>query len=573
MQATYQTRISGYGGRNRAAGDAALSAYAGLYGQVQRKLFADMAAGRPAASLKGEYLRRYGIPARMFNGVRVSLEGKVASVREQQKLRGDLLRRRIARAERQIGKVQRQSRWEQVHHKKRRLANLKSRLARLEADIAEGRVRLCFGSKKLWRKQHDLEANCYANHEEWLRDWREARRDEIFVLGSRDETGGCQLCVAGIADDGSLTLRLRMPDCLGEQHGKYVVIEGVKFAYGHEQMLAALEANAEYGACRRRQGEKAARRSGLGQAISYRFKRDEKGWRVFATTQLMDVPVVTDRRRGAIGVDLNADHLAVCETDGSGNCINSWRVPLVTYGKSTHQAEAVIGDAVAKVVAYAREAGKPIVIERLDFQHKKAALEGESRRYSRMLSSFSYGKIKAYFLSRGHREGVGVHQVNPAFSSIIGRVKFSERYGLSVHQAAALVLARRLLGCSERIPRWRVCPVGNGVHVTFFVPARKRVKHVWTHWGAVLGQLRPALAAQHRLGKRRRRPNPPRAVVRVACAGTGSEFPGESPGRSRLELLGRRRGTTASSEKADDSRVTKVNHFCNGSGKSRYLES
>ena len=80
-----------------------------------------------------------------------------------------------------------------------------------------------------------------------------------------------------------------------------------------------------------------------------------------------------------------------------------------------------------------------------------------------------------------------------------------ERYGLSVHQAAALVLARRLLGCSERIPRRWVCPVGSGVHVAFTVPARKRVKHVWTYWGAVSGQLRPALAAQHRLGKARTR--------------------------------------------------------------------
>ena len=104
------------------------------------------------------------------------------------------------------------------------------------------------------------------------------------------------------------------------------------------------------------------------------------------------------------------------------------------------------------------------------------------------LQSFSYGKVKAYFLSRGYREGVEVNQVNPAFySSVIGRVKFMERYGLSVHQAAALVLARRLLGCSERIPRRRVCPVGNGVHVAFTVPARKRVKHVWTYWGADLG--------------------------------------------------------------------------------------
>ena len=325
--------------------------------------------------------------------------------------------------------------------------------------------------------------------------------------------------MTSVADDGRLTLRLRLPDCLAEQHGKYLVIEGVRFAYGHEQVLAALHSNADYAAYRRQHGEQAARGTELGQAISYRFKRDDKGWRVFATTQMMEVPVVTDRRRGAVGVDLNADHLAVVETDASGNCINAWRVPLVTYGKSTHQVEALIGDAVASVVAYAREVRKPIVIEKLDFRQKKADLEGESPRYSRMLSSFSYGKVKAYFISRGYRQGVEVHQVNPAFSSVIGRVKFMERYGLSVHQAAALALARRSLGFSERIPRRLVCPVGNGVHIAFTVPARKRVKHVWTYWGAVSRQLRPALAAQHRLGKRRRRPNPVQAVVRAEARG------------------------------------------------------
>ena len=516
---TYQTRVSCYGGVERAAGDAALSAYGELYGRVQRKLFADVAMGSSAASLKGAYLKRYGIPARMFNAVRVSLEGKVASVREQQKLRLDDLQRRMACAERQVSDAADYGRLDQVHQKKRRLANLRHRLSALEADIATGRVRLCFGSKRLWRKQRHLADNGYASHPEWLKDWRDARSDEFFVLGSRDETAGCQLCVATVADDGTLTLRLRMPDCLAGQHGKYLVIEGVWFAYGHEQVLAALQSNADYVAYRHEHGEKRARATELGQAVSYRFKRDEKGWRVFVTTSMMGVPVVTDQRLGAIGVDLNADHLAVAETDASGNCVNAWPVPLVTYGKNTHQAEAVIGDAVASVVSYAKEAGKPVVIEKLDFRQKKVVLEGESRRYSRMLSSFSYGKAKAYFISRGYREGVEVHQVNPAYSSVIGRVKFMERYGLSVHQAAALVLARRLLGCSERIPRRRACPVGSGVHVAFTVPARKRVKHVWTYWGAISGQLRPALAAQHRLGKRRRRPNPVQAVARGETRG------------------------------------------------------
>ena len=52
-------------------------------------------------------------------------------------------------------------------------------------------------------------------------------------------------------------------------------------------------------------------------------------------------------------------------------------------------AEALIGDAVAQVVALAREAGKPLVIENLDFSKKKDQFEGEYPGRSRMLSSFA----------------------------------------------------------------------------------------------------------------------------------------------------------------------------------------
>ena len=500
LTTTYQTRIHG--------NEDALAAYANLYGTLQRHLFADVSAGHPASSLKSDYISRYGIPARMFNALRVTLEGRMSAARESQRLHRDTLQGLIARASRRITSLGRKGKLHQVHQKRRRLESLRHRLEKVESDIDAGRLRLCFGSKKLWRAQHSLEANGYADHAEWLTDWRDARGNEFFVLGSRDESAGCQLCVAAVADDGSLTLRLRMPDCLAEQYGKYITVENVRFAYGHERIVAALQSNADYrSAYRRQHGERAVRSTGLGQAISYRFKRDRRGWRVFATTDIAKAPVVTDRRLGAIGVDLNADHLAVTETDRSGNVVNAFSVPLVTYGKSVHQAEALIGDAVARVVEYARESRKPLVMERLDFRQKKAALEGESPGRSRMLSSFSYGKVKAYLLSRGYREGVEVYQVNPAYSSVIGRVKYMERYGLSAHQAAALVLARRLLGCREGIPRLRIVPLDRGGHVAFRVPVRKRVKHVWSYWAAVSRQLGPALAAQHRLV----RANPVRA--------------------------------------------------------------
>ena len=508
---TYQDRIGSFRDVGLAGGDAALGSYARLFGEIQRSMFARFCAGVSLASLKNSWSAEYRIPTRMFTSLRVSLEGKISAVRESMDLRVEGLQRRIKRGEEQIADALERGRLNAAHQKKRRLGILAGRLAALLADIGEGRVRLCFGSKKLWRKQYSLKANGYASREDWKRDWRSVRSGEFFVIGSKDEKSGCQLCVATVQDDGLITLRLRMPDALAEEHGKYLVMEGIDFHNGHSQVLAALQ-------------------NGEGQAVSYRFKRDGKGWRVFASLKHEPVPVVTNWRLGAVGVDVNTDHLAVSETDYSGNWLRSFSVPLVTYGKSKKRAEALIGDAVAEVVAFAKAAGKPLVIESLDFSKKKDQLEGEYPGRSRMLSSFAYGKIRTYFLSRGYREGVEVREVNPAFSSLMGRVLFMERYGLSVDQAAGLVLARRSLNCSEGIPGHGLCPDGNGGHVAFAAPVRKCVKHVWTLWGVLWGKLRPALAERHRRGE----PPPVWAGPRKG-RGLGCEQIGVSGWNSRTE--------------------------------------
>ena len=84
-----------------------------------------------------------------------------------------------------------------------------------------------------------------------------------------------------------------------------------------------MQSNADYAAYRLQHGEHGGVRRQVGQAISYRFKRDGKGWRVFVSTRMMDVPVVTDRR-GTIGVDLGPTTWR-WRTDASGNYINAWR--------------------------------------------------------------------------------------------------------------------------------------------------------------------------------------------------------------------------------------------------------
>jgi IS605 OrfB family transposase len=157
----------------------------------------------------------------------------------------------------------------------------------------------------------------------------------------------------------------------------------------------------------------------------------------------------------------------------------------------------------------ALEAGTSIGIERLDFSDKKALLEDESPRYARMLSSLGYTQIKQTLKARAFRTGVEVFEVNPAYSSVIGRTKYTARYGLTVHQAAALVLAQRVQRVYERPPRvWRV-PDGKNGQVTFPVPARTRGKHVWSFWRGVSRALKAALAARYRPARKADPPSRP----------------------------------------------------------------
>jgi IS605 OrfB family transposase len=362
----------------------------------------------------------------------------------------------------------------------------------LESDKATGRVRICFGSKKLFNAQFDLKANGYENFEQWKSDWQKARRNQFVLVGSKDETAGNQLCTATRQKDGTLTLRVRMPEALVSKHGKYVEFPGVKFEYGQEVIEAALNDNE---ARRVLKNLKRESHKSYGQAITYRFLRDEKGWRGLKSTARPQVPIKTLKHIGTIGIDLNANHIALVETDRFGNQIKTQTLPLNTYGKSKGQTEAIIGEAVKAIVELAEKTLKPIVIEDLDFSQKKSILrETSSNRHARMLSSFVYSKFRAFLESRASRSGVRVYKVNPAFTSVIGRVKFARRYGLTVHHAAALVIARRLCRFSERAPSSCqdevLIPNNKSGHVTFPLPVRNRGKHVWSFWRRVSRKLK-----------------------------------------------------------------------------------
>ncbi|OGT88591.1 MAG: transposase [Gammaproteobacteria bacterium RIFOXYA12_FULL_61_12] len=515
---TYQARLA----LNQEQ-EAALAAFADLHGRIERSLFAAMQArpehnlksGRERKELRNElkrtFCRRFKITTRQYNAIRSEVDGKIDAIKER---RPDLIKEagaRLTKLKKTIAKLEKKAPGtNKLHQKKRRYATQVARLFDLKSDQKVRRIRICFGSKKLFRAQFSLEENGYPEGKDglaaWREDWREARSRQFFVLGSKDEMAGNQTCSASLVDDGSFTLRLRLPDAhIRSKQDKYIALTCVRFAHGQEAIRGALSTSRIISSVTKK-GEPSRKYDGT--SISYRFLRDEKGWRVFVSVEAQPVETRTSRLSGAIGVDINGDHLAVAETDRFGNLIDTWRLDCVTYGKSEEQAKALIGDAAKAIAEKAIAAGKLVVIELLDFAKKKAELASVDPARARQLSSFAFSKTIGAIKSACFRAGVEVIEVNPAYTSVIGSVNYARRHGISVHQGAALAIARRGLGYSERPPRREASvPVRNGAHVTFALPVRTRAKHVWSYWASVKKKLTAAHAAHIRRGK-----PPPRSL-------------------------------------------------------------
>lgn len=494
MMRTYQTRLA-----LDADARCRLDAYAALFGQAERSLFAYSAKGGNLDRMKPTFAARFGLTARQYNALSRSVKGKIESMIEIRKLRIADLEDHVARLEHGIAKLPPGSL--KRHQKRRRLARIADTLAKLKQDQKDGILRMCFGGGKLFHAQHHLAEHGYSDHAAWKQAWQAARSDEFFVLGSKDESTGCQGCQLTPEGDGRYAVKLRMPNALldpGRPGATHLRFEAV-FGYGRKEIDAALAA---------------------GIALSYRFLRDAKGWRMLVSTDVQGA-VRLNHRPGALGVDLNADHLALTEMNGDGNPLRTFRVPLVTYGCSSEQAKARIGDAVKQVIGTAQAANLSIVVEKLDFTAKKRALKDQGTRYARMLSSLSYNRILELIKARAFDAGIQVQEVNPAYTSIIGKQKFAQRYGLSSHGSAALAIARRSLSFSER-------PNRTSCHGTSPAPARKRSEHVWKHW-ARMGTAERRL--QRASGRRKAIPATTGACPAHGAPGTYPDAAGGIPAR------------------------------------------
>jgi IS605 OrfB family transposase len=434
------------------------------FGQAKRSIFKELKAKKRSINeIKKDALLKHGLTSRQFNSIRFELQGLIASNQENKSRWIEKIKHRIAKKKEQLKNTLNLFK---RHHLGRKIKSLEKKLVQFQEDFKDPSV--CFGGRQLFHQQFQLEENGFANHEEWKKEWQEARSSVFFLIGSKDEKFGNQSCqfLPG-------KLQLRLTDRIAKSYGKKTIQIPLEFTYREEVIQYALS---------------------VGQAMNYRFVKENGFWYVHLTTEMEVFKQVTDRSKGALGIDLNPACIALTHIGTDGNLIHSWQIDLTLRGRSSHQIQATLGEAVAQCVQYARTHQIPVVIEKLDFEKKKEELR--SRHLNRMLSQFAYSAFSKLMTAQCYRAGVELIEVNPAYTSVIGKFKFSEGYGISTHMAAAMAIARRGLDFGERL---RTKTQNRSP-----LPARNRGRHVWLDWARLSREARRRKKAPSRRPRSKR---------------------------------------------------------------------
>ena len=158
---------------------------------------------------------------------------------------------------------------------------------------------------------------------------------------------------------------------------------------------------------------------------------------------------------GVIGIDCNLGFFSICETNESGSPLLMRDMVYEWKGKTTNQVKYNIEQQVKEIVLLANSIHKPIVIERLKLKGKgklKDYNSNNSKNFNRNM--FAYHKMVNTLMASAKRNGIEVYEVDAMYTSLIGKEKYQPYYKRSIHQMAALAIARRAMytNRTESIP-------------------------------------------------------------------------------------------------------------------------
>lgn len=393
----------------------------------------------------------FGISKRHANGVIAYAKGKVDGAKEYRQLHIKTLQGKVKSIEKWLKKSERKLRLGRKFYAKKNWINFKTgNTFPLFCHIDSRRTNwqsLKFGIHQKQRKLAVL--NKKLEHIKNKPIHVVVPQNQLFCVGSKDESFGNQT----FRWDGKF-LEIRVPKCLESRFGKYV--------------------NSEIGGFDR----KINRLPETGAKTWHLYKKAGK-WNVAVQFTPRKVEQKSrERGYGCIGIDMNPGSIGWSYVDTEGNLKHHGQIPL-EMGLPHGKQQAQIVDASLSLANLAIGFSCPVVCEELDFSDKKERLGEKSQKYARMLSSWAYSQFFKQLSVILSNRGIELITVNPIYSSIIGLIKYMKMYGLASDEAAALVLARRAMKLSERIPD----------SITAYAEVNS-AKHVWSQWNELNKQIK-----------------------------------------------------------------------------------
>ena len=429
--------------------------FARHYNHLVRVVWHDAVNGVDVCS--NEYMKdmriRYGVLADTVNSVTRLVRGKLQAClaleerrREEKEHRLEVLE---ARASKLASKINRLKPDVQINTidciDLQKYRNLKRHRYKLQSEMngisqllsSPIKPKITFGTKAFLNKRGHLKENGFKNHESWWNAYVRKRDSNFYYVGAASKTYG-NLMIKLIYRESLDTFDLQITkekQYHVDNKDKHIFLTGLTFKSKNRSFLINALKYAEQGY----------------QPMSYRILRRGNKWYLQAMfTAMFDVK--KDTSNGAIGVDFNNGFLSIVETDKHGNIAKVHeKMPLKYHGMG-NKAKNEMLNVIKCLIFYAYWAGKPIVIEGLDFSDKKCeAISKHGRKYNQMLHRLDYARFQEWIVNTGMLYGVGVLIVNPAYTSYIAEHKYCYQRKLNKHDGAAYVIARRGQGYHDYV--------------------------------------------------------------------------------------------------------------------------
>jgi IS605 OrfB family transposase len=160
------------------------------------------------------------------------------------------------------------------------------------------------------------------------------------------------------------------------------------------------------------------------------------------------------RKNGIIGIDTNASpiHLAIAELSKNGELASYYSINLHELLRLSQNSKDYQEWILAhQIIDLAIQKGKAIAIENLKNPKKGYRGDGQAKLRKR-LHHWNAKKFLQKLKRIASLKGVEVINVNPAYTSIIGMLKYAPQMNIDKDIAGAYVIGRRALGFKEDTP-------------------------------------------------------------------------------------------------------------------------